>query len=138
MREKILGLLGLMRRANAIAIGTDQGSDAIRAGRGKLLLLAADASDNVRRKGESLCEGRNIEWVPLAFGREELAQALGVSGCSMAVVTDLGFAQALSELLAANDPERYGDMAERVRLRKEKVAKRKAQKGKKDRRNKED
>ena len=32
MREKILGLLGLMRRANAISVGEDHTADTLRAG----------------------------------------------------------------------------------------------------------
>ena len=48
MREKTLNLLGLMRKANAIAVGETNTGGAVRAGKAKLLLLAADASDNAR------------------------------------------------------------------------------------------
>ena len=40
MREKILNLLGMMRRANAITIGEDKAAEVLRAGKAKLLLLA--------------------------------------------------------------------------------------------------
>ena len=43
MREKALKLLGLMRRANAIQIGEDKTGAAVKAGKAKLLLLAADS-----------------------------------------------------------------------------------------------
>ena len=43
MREKTLNLLGLMRKANAIAVGETNTGGAVRAGKAKLLLLAADA-----------------------------------------------------------------------------------------------
>ena len=46
MREKTLKLLGLMRRANAIAIGEDNTGAAVQSGRTRLLLLAADACDD--------------------------------------------------------------------------------------------
>ncbi|MBR5094781.1 MAG: ribosomal L7Ae/L30e/S12e/Gadd45 family protein [Oscillospiraceae bacterium] len=131
MREKILSLLGLMRRASAIALGEDQSADLIRAGKGKLLLLAEDVSENAARRAENTCTGRNIEMVRLHFGREELGKALGVGGCSMAAVSDLGFATALMGLLASQWPEEYGEAAQRVELRKEKAVRRKAQKGKK-------
>ena len=60
MADKALGLLGLMRRASAIEIGVDNASDALRAGRAKLLLLSCDAADNARRKLEHLSVGRRI------------------------------------------------------------------------------
>ena len=131
MREKMLGLLGLMRRASAISPGEDQAAEAVRAGKGKLLLLASDVSDNARRKAENLAAGRSVEPVLLPFDRETLGAALGLGSCSVAAVTDLGFAQTLTGLLAAQWPEDYGPLAQRVRERREKAARRKLQKGSK-------
>ena len=131
MREKILGLLGLMRRANALSPGEDQAGDAVKAGKAKLLLFSSDVSDNARRKAENLSEGRNVQPVPLPFDRGELGAALGLGGCSMAAVTDLGFADALMRLLAAQWPEEYAEAAQRVRERSEKAVRRKTQKGSK-------
>ena len=131
MKEKILGLLGLMRRAGAIAPGEDQSAEMVRAGKGKLLLLSADVSDNARRKAENLAAGRSVELVPLPFDRTELGGALGLGSCSTAAVTDLGFAEAFAGQLAAQWPDDYRDLAERVRVRKEKAARRKLQKGSK-------
>ena len=42
----------------------------------------------------------------------------------MAAVTDLGFALALAEKLAARDPARYGEAVERLRLKAERAAQR--------------
>ncbi len=131
MSERILGLLGLMRRANAVSLGEDQAGDTVKAGKAKLLLLSSDISDNARRKAENASNGRNVPLVPLPFGREELGAAFGIGGCSVAAVTDLGFALALTERLAEQWPEAYAAAAEAVRLRSEKAARRKAQKGSK-------
>ncbi len=131
MREKTLNLLGLMRRAGAIALGEDQSADCVRGGKAKLLLLSADVADNARRKAENLSEGRNVRLIPLPFDREELGKALGVGGCSVAAVSDLGFADAFMQLLAAQWPEDYEAAAQAVRQRSEKAARRKAQKGSK-------
>lgn len=131
MREKILGLLGLMRRASAISPGEDQSAEVVRAGKGKLLLLSSDISDNALRKAENLAAGRSVDLVPLPFDRTELGDSLGLGACSMAAVTDLGFADAFAKLLAAQWPEEFAELAERVRLRKEKAARRKLQKGSK-------
>ena len=72
MRERILGLLGLMRRASAVSPGEDQAGDAVKAGKAKLLLFSADVADNARRKAENLSNGRNVQLVPLPFDRGEL------------------------------------------------------------------
>ena len=131
MRDKILGLLGLMRRANAVSPGEDQAGDAVKAGKAKLLLLSGDVSDNARRKAENLSNGRNVQLVPLPFDRGELGAAIGLGGCSVAAVTDLGFADAFMQLLAAQWPEEYEEAAARVRERREKAVRRKTQKGSK-------
>lgn len=125
MEDKALGLLGLMRRAGAIAIGMDNTADAVRAGKARLLLLSHDAAEHARRKAENLSNGRSVLTVELPWSREELAACLGVSGCAAAAVTDLGFANALMKELAARDPERYAQMAQETERRCEKAARRK-------------
>ena len=131
MTEKILGLLGLMRRASAIAPGEDSAQDAVKAGKAKLLLFASDVSENAKRKAENAAEGRNLVPVPLHFDRFELGDALGIGSCSIAAVTDLGFADALMKLLAAQWPQQFEEAAQAVRQRSEKAARRKTQKGSK-------
>ena len=125
MEDKTLGLLGLMRRAGAIAIGIEHTADVVRAGKVRLLLLSRDAAEHARRKAENLANGRNFLTVELPYSREELAACLGVSGCTAAAVTDLGFAGALMKDLAAKDPERYAAMAQEMERRYEKAARRK-------------
>ena len=114
MRERILSLLGLMRRATAIAVGEDNTGAAARAGKAKLLLLAADASENARRRAEGFAAGRQLPLSTLPFTKEAFASAVGLSGGSMAAVTDLGFAAALLKALAKEEPERYGAEARRM------------------------
>ena len=114
MREKTLNLLGLMRRANAIAIGETNTGAAVKSGKAKLLLLAADASDNARCRAEGFAAGRNLITVPLPFTKEEISAHVGVSGCSMAAVLDIGFAGAFMKSLTALFPEEYGDAARAV------------------------
>ena len=87
MNEKILGLLGLMRRAGAIALGEDNSLEAIRDGKGKILILTHDVSDNARRRAENAASGRNVETAELPASREELGsravwRACGKSACA--------------------------------------------------------
>ncbi len=125
MRDKALKLLGLMRRANAIQPGEDRAGEAMQAGKARMLLLASDAADNARRRAEHLVNGRRAPLVELPFDRAELGGALGLGGCSMAAVTDLGFAAALTKLLAELDGERYASLAEETERRRGKAERRK-------------
>ena len=71
MREKTLNLLGLMRKANAIAVGETNTGGAVRAGKAKLLLLASDASDNARSRARGFTHGRDVVTVTLPFTKDE-------------------------------------------------------------------
>ncbi len=127
MREKTLEFLGLMRRANALQVGENNAGEAVRAGKAKLLLLASDASENAKKRAESFVGGRSCLLLELPFSKEELSSALGLGGCSMAAVTELGFANALIKRLQELDPERYADAAEEVARRFSKAERRKSE-----------
>ena len=111
MREKLLGLLGLMRRANALSFGETNTGACARAGKARLLILAEDASANARQRAEGFAAGRDLPVVGTPFTKEELAGAVGLSGGSMAAVTDPGFALALLRGLEEWEPERFGGLA---------------------------
>ena len=128
MEDKALGLLGLMRRARAVEVGSDNACDAVRAGRAKLLILSADMADNARRKADNAANGRRVLLLPVHYTRAELGAALGLGECSMAAVTEIGFAEAFVKTLAVNSPERYGETAEELSRRREKTQRRKKEK----------
>ena len=125
MREKTLNLLGMMRRANALQVGETNTGAAVRGGKAKLLILASDASDNARGRAEGFLYGRNTVGLTLPFTKEEISSHVGVSGCSMAAVTDIGFANALMKLLAELSPGEYEEAAARVEQRFSKAERRK-------------
>lgn len=111
MREKALRLLGLMRRANALAPGEQNTGSAVRSGKAALLLLASDASANARKRAEGFAAARQLPLTELPFTKEEFACAVGGSVAAIAAVTDAGFAGALLRALAALDAARYGEEA---------------------------
>ena len=80
MDDRAIGLIGLMRRAGAIEIGEDNSGSAVSAGKAKLLLTAADASENALRHAERFTQGRRVITVPLHYTRDELGKALGIGG----------------------------------------------------------
>lgn len=125
MREKTLNLLGLMRKANAIAVGETNTGGAVRAGKAKLLLLASDASDNAQSRARGFTHGRDVVTVTLPFTKDEIAAHVGVSGCAMAAITDIGFANAFMKSLAAAVPEGYDESTAEIQRRFEKADRRK-------------
>ena len=127
MSDRAIELLGLMRRAGAIEPGESSAGAAVKAGRAKLLLLASDASENAVRRAESFTFGRSTLTVPLPFTKDEISAGLGTGSCSMAAVTDMGFANALMKLLAQAHPELYGQTAEETQRRSQRAQRRKAE-----------
>lgn len=125
MREKTLNLLGLMRKANAIAVGETNTGGAVRAGKAKLLLLAADASDNARSRARGFTHGRDVVTVTLPFTKDEIAAHVGVSSCAMAAITDIGFANAFMKSLAAAVPEGYDESTAEIQRRFKRADRRK-------------
>ena len=129
MTDRALKLLGLMRPACAIEIGTDRAVDAARAGKARVLLLASDATETAARKAAYALEGKSALDLKLPFSREELSDALGVGDCTMAAITDMGFAEAFVKLLAAEDPDRYADASAALTAKNEKMRRRRSEKG---------
>ena len=98
----------------------------MKAGRARLVIVAADASPNARRRVESFLQGRRALCATLPYTKEQLSDALGKSGCSMAVCTDFGLSDAFLKALAETDPQTYGTLAAEMTRRSDKAAYRKA------------
>ena len=112
MREKALNLLGLMRKANAVQIVETDAGAAARAGSAKLLILASDASDNAKSRAKGFVYGKGIPLITVPFLKEEISAHVGKSGCSMAAVCDLGFADSFLKLLQQISPGLYDETAQ--------------------------
>ena len=104
MSERLLNMLGLMRKAGAIDIGETNTGGACRGGKAKLLLLASDASPNAQSRAAGFTRGRNVCTATLPFTKEEISAHVGVNGCSMAAITDIGFANAFAAALSQEYP----------------------------------
>lgn len=101
MADKALNYIGIMRKAGACATGETDSGAACRGGKAKLLLLAADASENARHRAEGFVYGRGIPLVTLPYEKADLAGILGRGATSMLAVTDLGLADAVVKALTA-------------------------------------
>lgn len=110
-----VGYLGIARKAGAVETGEKNSESCLRAGKGRLLIVAQDASDNARKRAESFARGAGIELVPVPLRKDEIAAAVGKTGCSMAVFTDAGLALSFASALAQEYGGEYTALAEKLR-----------------------
>ncbi len=101
----LLRLLGLAMRAGKLALGEGRAEESIRSKKGKLLILAVDASDNTKKKFRDKCAYYHTPLITVA-DRYELGACLGREFAVVAAVEDIGFAKRLSELYADGNDKR--------------------------------
>lgn len=97
MNEKFFGMLGLAMRAGAAAVGEGKATAALRSGKAGVLLLAADASENTRKKFYDLCNYRKIPIVEIE-DRWLLGKTVGRTFAVTIAVTNENFSRRLLEL----------------------------------------
>ena len=99
-RPSAFRLLGLARRAGAVAPGTDATRRSIRRGEARLVLVARDASSVQMDKVRKLMVKRPIPQAVLG-DRATLGAAIGKGPTSAIAVTDESFAKLLLDYLEA-------------------------------------
>jgi len=122
--DPVLRLLGVARKAGRVEAGEEPVGAACRARRARLILLAADAAPNTRRRAAHFAQAGAVPFLEAPFSKAELGALLGRSSCAMLALTDPGFAAAALEKLAARDPERYAPAAQALREQADRVLQR--------------
>lgn len=97
--NRIKGLLGLCKKAGKSASGEFQCEEAIRSGRACLVLLAADASDNTRKRFRDRCHFYQVPFVEVRWMKWELGQAIGQGERSCIAVCEEGLANLIQTAL---------------------------------------
>lgn len=124
MGNGVLQMIGLALRAGRLEVGDEAAGDACRSKRCRLLLAASGAGESAQRRAMRFADEGQCLLAEVPCSTEELGAALGRKSCAMAAVTDLGLAQAIVERLARAEPEKYGEMSQRLRLKAERAAQR--------------
>jgi len=99
-----LNYIGLAKKAGAIEVGETNAGAAIRAGKGRVLFLASDASDNAKRRAEGFVNGTQTPLIVIPYSKADISQMTGIAGCSMAAFTDVGLAAVFMAALAEDEP----------------------------------
>ena len=89
--SRVLGVLGLARRAGALAIGTNSVLEAVRKGKAYLVLIASDASENTAKQLLDKSAFYKIPADRLPFGMLELGHAIDKDHIVAVAVLQEGF-----------------------------------------------
>ena len=92
--NKVLSLLGLATKAGKVASGEFSTEKSVKTGKGFLVLVADDASQNTKKKFQNMCD---FYEVPIYFiaNKEELGRFCGKEFRASHAVQDENFAKAM-------------------------------------------
>ncbi len=123
--EHILSMIGLAKKAGRVEIGEEPVGSAVRAKKARVILIAQNAAASSVRRAKAFANVGNCLYLIIPADKDDLGRCLGRTSCSMAAVTDIGFADAIVKKLAAIDPEKYGEAAEKMDVKARRAAERK-------------
>ena len=114
----------MARRAGQLALGEEAARQAALDHQARLLLIAADAGENTAQRLKRL-ESDKLPVITLPASKGELGEAVGFGALAAAAVCDLGFAAALAQKLAEEEPQ-WAQVAQALKARQDKALRRKA------------
>jgi ribosomal protein L7Ae-like RNA K-turn-binding protein len=118
--DKILGFLGMCKKAGALEAGDEAVYAAVRSGsrkrRAALILTASDAAGNTVRRAENLSKWSNTELAVLPYTKEQLGEMLGKRVSAVIVITDLNMAASFLKKLSAGYEE-YSELYMRLKAK---------------------
>ena len=94
MRDSLLWLVTLARKAGKAYTGAFLSERAVKSGRARLVIIAADASDNTKKKFYDCCAYCGTACFEYA-SKELLARYTGKENVSVIAVTDENFARGI-------------------------------------------
>ena len=106
IKDKLIGALGLAKKAGKLITGGEMCEEVIRAGKAKLTILCGDMSENSEKKLHSALRNSNSPYINLGVSKEELALRLGKKSFVVScVITDEGFAKIIYKALGVTEEE---------------------------------
>ena len=106
--SKLIGLLGMARRAGRLSIGFDAAIGAAEGGKTALILLADDASPKTAKECAFAAETYGVRVMLLPLSKTALADAIGMhKPVAVLAVCDSGFAKAIVPIAPKQSKEEY-------------------------------
>lgn len=97
--KKILSLLGLATKAGKVVSGEFSTEKSVKTGKGYLVIVADDASDNTKKKFRNMCDYYEVPMYELS-DKEGLGKAIGKEFRASLAVQDYNFAEAIIKAMA--------------------------------------
>ena len=130
MDDGLLGLLGLCKKPGKLLLGEDEAASAALDHKARLILMAADAAPNTVSKTQRAAGEGNAPCFQVELTKAQLGGAVGRAQCAVIALTDVGFAAAAMKKLSAMDPQRYGEVSQRLEHKAAKTVRRRREKQK--------
>lgn len=104
VEEKLLGAMGLAKRAGKLITGAELCEETIRAGKSQIAFLCSDMSENSYKKLHAALRNSDSSYINLSSTKEELARRFGKKSYVVAcVITDKGFAEIVYKALGITE-----------------------------------
>ena len=138
MDNRALNYLALAKKGRLVELGEEPVGAITRAIKGRLVIVASDASDHTWRRAKSFVAGTEQQCIRVPFTKEEMGFVVGRTSLAIAAFTDA--ALALAFVKALPNAEKFAEVianldtkAQKLRQRKDeaKAHQRNIRKGKK-------
>ena len=103
--DRALNFLALGKKARLVELGEEPVGAITRAIKGRLVIVAEDASDHTWRRAKSFAAGTDQQCVRVKFTKDELGFVIGRQSLAIAAITDVSMA--LAFLTALGEPEKH-------------------------------
>ena len=123
--DKALNYLALAKKGRLVELGEEPVGAITRAIKGRLVIVAEDASDHTWRRAKSFVAGTEQQCIRVPFTKEELGFVVGRTSLAIAAFTDP--ALALAFVKALPQQESYTAALENLTKRTKRIAQRQAE-----------
>lgn len=119
--KRLTGIIGLAKRAGALAVGTENVIESVRKGKARLVLVACDVSENTAKRLQDKASYRNVPLERIPIRMDALGHLIGKDHAAAVALLQDGFVRsyrkAMQEPLASppavssntlSNPERNG------------------------------
>ncbi len=101
-KKQLLFRIGLARRAGKLLVGTEMVCDGIRNGKVRIVVSAADNSDNTKKRISDCCSFYKIPLFISDVDKETLGHAIGKTHAACVGVADDNLSELISRNLSDN------------------------------------
>ena len=123
MDNRALNYLALAKKGRLVELGEEPVGAITRAIKGRLVIVASDASDHTWRRAKSFVAGTEQQCIRVPFTKDELGFVVGRQSLAIAAFTDA--ALALAFVKALPNTEKFAEVAQALDVKAQKLRQRK-------------